>query len=340
MDSLTHITLGACVGELVLGKKLGKKALFWGALSQCLPDIDTFAAVLYPADQAFLIHRGVTHSVLFAIVVGLGLAFAVKRIHRNGHVAFSLLAFFFCFQLLLHDLIDTCNSYGTGLLEPFGHQRFSINLLYVVDPFFTISLLVAALFLIFKSGSNKNRPGWALIALGLSGLYLIIAGINKTYIDHRAEVSFQSQKITPSDYFSTPAPFNCMLWYIVSDADSNYYTGYSSIFDDEKKPIVFEPHPKSYALLNKPADRKVLRDLKAFANGYYTLSQSNDTLFFNVLKFQQIRGWQHRNAPFVFSYPLSAGYNQPLLLQRGRLAEWNMNTFKDYIKRIAGQQER
>ena len=225
MDSLTHITLGACVGELMLGKQLGKKALLWGALSQCLPDIDTFAAVLYPADQAFLIHRGITHSVLFAVAIGLILGLAAKKIHRKTRVAFSLLAFFFCFQLLLHDLLDTCNSYGTGLLEPFSHQRFSINLLYVADPFFTTSLLLAAVFLVFKNVNNKNRPKWALFAICVSAFYLVIAGINKTYIDHRAEASFQSQKITPSNYFSTPAPFNCMLWYIVAEADSSYCTG-------------------------------------------------------------------------------------------------------------------
>lgn len=320
MDSLTHIALGACVGELVLGKKLGKKALFWGALSQALPDVDTIAAVLFPADQAFLIHRGITHSVLFAIVIGLILAFTVKKLHQKTHISFSLLAFFFCFQLLLHDLLDVCNSYGTGLLEPFSHQRFSINLLYVADPFFTIGFVVAALLLVFKSADNKNRATWAALAVFISACYLIIAGINKTYIHHRAELSFRSQKISPSGYFSTPAPFNCMLWYIVADTGNNYYTGYSSIFDDSKKNIVFERHPKNYALLNRPTDPRVLRNLVTFADGYYTLSQSNNGIFLNIIRFEQVRGWEQQNAPFVFSYPLSPGNKPVLLLQHGRLA--------------------
>jgi len=40
MDSLTHLALGACVGEAFFDKKIGKKALLWGALANSLPDID------------------------------------------------------------------------------------------------------------------------------------------------------------------------------------------------------------------------------------------------------------------------------------------------------------
>ena len=137
MDSLTHICLGACVGELLLYKQLGKKALLWGIAAQNLPDIDAIAAIFLPADRAFLIHRGITHSLFFAIVAGLLLAWLAKRVHYKALASFGTLAFFFCFQLLLHDLLDACNSYGTGLLEPFSHQRFSVNLLYVADPLFT-----------------------------------------------------------------------------------------------------------------------------------------------------------------------------------------------------------
>jgi inner membrane protein len=40
MDSITHIALGACMGEAFAGKKLGHKALIWGAVAQSFPDID------------------------------------------------------------------------------------------------------------------------------------------------------------------------------------------------------------------------------------------------------------------------------------------------------------
>ena len=40
MDSLTQIVLGASVGELVLGKKIGNKSILWGAIAGTIPDLD------------------------------------------------------------------------------------------------------------------------------------------------------------------------------------------------------------------------------------------------------------------------------------------------------------
>ncbi|MEO0878023.1 MAG: metal-dependent hydrolase, partial [Bacteroidota bacterium] len=43
MDSLTQITLGAAVGEVVLGKKAGNRAMVWGAIAGTFPDLDILA---------------------------------------------------------------------------------------------------------------------------------------------------------------------------------------------------------------------------------------------------------------------------------------------------------
>ncbi|MDB5133267.1 MAG: inner rane protein, partial [Mucilaginibacter sp.] len=253
-------------------------------------------------------------------------------------VSLPLLMFFFCFQLGLHDLLDVCNSYGTGLLEPFSHRRFSVNLLFVADPLFTISLLGATLVLIFKRSNYKYRMRWALGAIGISVLYLCFAGINKVIINHRAEISFKARHITRNGYFTTPAPFTCMLWYIVAAADSGYYTGYSSVWDDTRQSIDYEMHPETDALLKQAPDKKILHHLLAFADGYYTVTKTDTTFYFNILRFGQVQGWRVSNAPFVFSYPLSGTQGEAILLQKGRLAGWNGNSLKIYIERIAGRQ--
>lgn len=338
MDSLTHITLGACAGEILLGKKLGKKALFWGAFSQSLPDIDTVGSLILPADQSFLFHRGITHSFLFAVIAGIGMAFAVKKLYHKSDLSLPFLIFFFCFQFALHDMLDICNSYGTGLLEPFSHQRFSVNLLFVADPLFTTGLFIATLVLIFKSTGYKYRARWALGAIGVSVFYLCFATFNKIKINKRAEASFDAQHITRKRYFTTPAPFNSILWYIVAAADSGYYTGYSSVWDNAKQPIDYEMHPKNAALLRQIPDKEVSQHLLAFADGYYTVSQNGHALYLNVLRFEQVQGWRVNHAPFVFSYPLSAEHSGAILLQKGRLAGWDGNSLKIYIERIAGKQ--
>ena len=40
MDSLSQLVLGAAVGEAVLGRKLGNKAILWGAIGGTIPDLD------------------------------------------------------------------------------------------------------------------------------------------------------------------------------------------------------------------------------------------------------------------------------------------------------------
>ena len=39
MDSLTHLVLGAAIGEAVLGKKIGRKAMLWGVLADTIPAV-------------------------------------------------------------------------------------------------------------------------------------------------------------------------------------------------------------------------------------------------------------------------------------------------------------
>ena len=62
MDSLTHIVLGASIGEAIAGKRLGKKALVIGAIANSFPDIDIVASFWLPLTKDLLAHRGFTHS--------------------------------------------------------------------------------------------------------------------------------------------------------------------------------------------------------------------------------------------------------------------------------------
>ena len=40
MDSLSQIVLGAAVGEVVLGRRIGNRAMVWGAVAGTIPDMD------------------------------------------------------------------------------------------------------------------------------------------------------------------------------------------------------------------------------------------------------------------------------------------------------------
>jgi inner membrane protein len=84
MDSLTQITLGAAVGEVVLGKKAGNKAMLWGAIGGTLPDLDVFANLAADEISALAFHRAITHSFFFAALAPLVLGWLVHRLYRDG----------------------------------------------------------------------------------------------------------------------------------------------------------------------------------------------------------------------------------------------------------------
>ncbi len=84
MDSLTQITLGAACGEVVLGKKIGNRAMLWGAFGGFLPDLDVIANFFTDEITALAFHRGITHSILFGIVAPFGFAWLVHGLYNRG----------------------------------------------------------------------------------------------------------------------------------------------------------------------------------------------------------------------------------------------------------------
>ncbi|HEY0040641.1 MAG TPA: metal-dependent hydrolase, partial [Flavisolibacter sp.] len=84
MDSLTHIVLGACIGEAIAGKYMDKRAMFYGALAQSVPDIDFVTAFFLHGAENVVAHRGITHSILFGVAATFFLTWLVKNvIHKT-----------------------------------------------------------------------------------------------------------------------------------------------------------------------------------------------------------------------------------------------------------------
>ncbi len=84
MDSLTQLTLGAAVGEAVLGKKVGNRAMVWGAFGGLLPDFDVFARFFTDEITALAFHRGFMHSIVFSILMAFVLGWLVEWLYRSG----------------------------------------------------------------------------------------------------------------------------------------------------------------------------------------------------------------------------------------------------------------
>jgi inner membrane protein len=335
MDSITHIALGACMGEAFLDRKLGKKAMLWGALAQSIPDIDFLASFWMNTSSNLLAHRGFTHSFLFVALIAVFFALIAERWHRPHNVSFKRWLLFFGGVIFIHVFIDAFNNYGVGWFEPFSHRRISFQSIYVADPFFSIWPGIAVLMLIITKHSWKQRKKWWMMGLVMSAVYLLYCIFNKTMINGDVKTILKKQNIQYSRYFTTPTAFQNWLWYVVAGNDSGYYVGFRSVFDS-KKQIDFEYFPRNDHLLDSVEDHEELQKLKRFSQQFYTVEKWNDTLVFNDLRFGQIMGWQDPKGKFVFHYFLKDSADNKLVVQRGRLEGWDKNAFNLLMKRIKG----
>lgn len=335
MDSLTHLALGACMGEAFAGKTVGKKAMLWGALAQSAPDVDFLAVFWTDTTSNLLAHRGFTHSLLFCAIITPFMALLAERWHRPHNISLTKWILFFGTVIFIHIFIDAFNNYGVGWFEPFSHQRISFNAIFVADPFFSVWPGIACVALIYLKRRIRWRKKWWRIGLGLSALYLLYCLINKVKIDSDVKSILQKQQISYTRYFTTPAPFQNWLWYVVAGTDSGYYTGFRSLLDS-KKEISFQYFPRNDYLLKQVQDHEDLKQLLRFSQQYYTAERWGDTLVFNDLRFGQVIGWQDPRGKFAFHYFLHPPADNTLVVQRGRFEGWNRQTARSFLKRIKG----
>lgn len=335
MDSLTHIALGACIGEAFFEKGFGKKAMIWGALAQSIPDIDFVAAFWLNPAENLLAHRGITHSLLFAILIVPAFAFTANAVHRPHNISLKKWLLFFAVEVCVHLFIDGFNNYGVGWFEPFMHQRYSFNAIYVADPFFSIWPAIALVVLILSNSHSDKRKFWWKFGVIIPFIYLAYCSFNKVKIDKEVNEIFATQQVSHDDYFTTPAPLQNWLWFVVAGNDSGYHVGFRSVFDS-KKQIHFQYFPRNDSLLKQATDDDDIKMLLRFSQHHYTMEKWNDTLVFNDLRFGQIVGWQNPREKFVFHYFLKPGADNKYVVQRGRFAKWDWQVVKSFIHRIEG----
>ena len=87
MDSLSQIVLGAAVGEAVLGRRIGNRAMIWGAVAGTIPDMDVLGKYFLSELDNLGFHRGISHSLLFSVLGALVFGWATDQLYRSRHHA-------------------------------------------------------------------------------------------------------------------------------------------------------------------------------------------------------------------------------------------------------------
>lgn len=94
------------------------------------------------------------------IIAGALGAQVVRRPYEGRFIIFYL-------PILVHIFLDLITSYGTQIFFPFTNRRYSLECVFIIDPFYTF-LMVIILYLSVRSKINKKK----IAILGLVWVFL------------------------------------------------------------------------------------------------------------------------------------------------------------------------
>ena len=281
MDSITQIVLGAACGEIALGKKIGNKAILFGAIGGTIPDLDVLIGSLYYSNEidSLAFHRGFMHSILFAILGAFLFGFISSKAYdygslRKGTTNLKDWIWLFFLSIFTHPILDSFTPYGTQLFLPFSDYRVAFNNIAVADPIYTLPFLLCMIITLFYNRKNPTRIRWTKAGLYLSSAYMIFTIGNKLYVDHFFKTSFDKANINYSKFSAQPTILNNVLWYAVAETDKNYTVAFYSIFDKNTKLTKFIDIPKNHTLVD--VNHPDIKKLRWFSNNFYTLSSPNN----------------------------------------------------------------
>lgn len=300
MDSLTQIVLGAAVGEAVLGKKVGNKAMLYGAIAGTIPDLDTFASYFTDTVTATEIHRGFSHSIVFSILFAPVLGWLISKIERKSAATWREWSWLMFWGLFTHPILDSFTTWGTQLFWPL-ETRLAFKSIFVIDPLYTLPFLVFLVLAMRSPRTSKKRRKYNNLGLIVSSIYLLLTLGLKGISYYQFKDALESQEIVYTEIETKPSPFNTILWTANVETDDAFLIGDYSFFDTQ--PIRFMSYPKNHDLLGTLASEEKLQRLIDLTNGWYIISEEKGQLYFHDLRFGVLDPTA-AEPTFVFSYKI------------------------------------
>jgi len=296
MDSLTQIVLGAAVGEAILGKKVGNKAILYGAIAGTIPDLDIFASYFTDTVTTLAIHRGFTHSIIFSVLFAPVFGWIVSRYEK--YKDFKAWAWLFFWAFLTHPILDAHTTWGTQLFWPLD-LRLAFKTIFVVDPLYTLPFLIFLILAMFQKRTSKKRRVYNTLGLTISSIYLGLTFLLKGLAFTKFEDALKFQNIAFEQIDTRPSPLNTILWSANIETNNAYLLANYSFFDT--KEITFETYPKNHELLGDLIKNEKVKRMIAISQGWYTINKIGDKIYFNDLRFGLLN-LESQSQNFVFKY--------------------------------------
>lgn len=291
------------MGEAALGKKIGNKAILYGAIAGTIPDLDVLVSHFTDEVSALAIHRGFTHSLVFSVVFGVIFGWIVSRYEKYKDPKGWIWLFFLAF--VTHSLLDVFTTWGTQFFWPFD-TRLAFKSIFVIDPLYTLPFLLCLIFVMRFKITDVKRKKYNRLGIIISTSYLMLTVILKGITYKQFQKALQAQNIDYSQLDTRPAPLNTMLWSANVDTKSDYLLANYSFFDSQ--PISFTKYPKNHELLGDLIQNKKVQQMIRISKGWYTITKKDGKLYYNDLRFGLL-SMQPNAQNFVFQFLIEKDAN-------------------------------
>lgn len=283
MDSLTQFALGASVALMVTARRHAPRQAAWkialvGGVVGTLPDLDAFID-FGDAISNMVRHRAETHGFFYATLASPLIAYLVSKWLGDSRrfVTWCLAVWLI---LVTHVGLDLLTIYGTQIAQPFNDTAFGVGSLFVIDPLYTLPLILGLVVTIIRSGPKGLR--WNTFGLVFSSAYILWSlGAHQHATDiakKHPPTDDQSMKILVS-----AAPLTTVLWRAVAVTPDVYYEGWYSLLDPEPK-FSWQAYPRNAALIQRYELRQDVARIARFTHGFFRLEEAYGKLFVTDLR--------------------------------------------------------
>ncbi len=281
------------------------QAALAGALIGTLPDLDVFIDEGDPI-RNMVLHRAETHALFWQALAAPVIAGALTLATRTGRL-FARWWLMVMLGLFTHSLLDATTIYGTRLGLPFSDQPFGLGSLFIIDPLYTLPLLLGlALTLLLRSPA---RLRWNTAGLTLSTLYALWSIGAQAHVLDRVRAMPEAQGLPPERILVTPTPFNTILWRVVLVHEDHYQEGFHSLLDPirgSSQGIRFDRHDRRGDLDRRTRSFADANLIRAFSKGFYSLADDG-----RYIRITDLRMGQHPY--FVFAFAFAEHHSEPLV---------------------------
>ena len=218
MDPISQAVLGSSAAQSISKKHIVSAAVL-GCLGGMAPDLDVL--IRSPTDPLLFLeyHRHFTHSLLFIPIGGLICTLVLHQlIGKRRGLSFKQSYVYCTLGYSTHAVLDACTTYGTMLFWPFSDIRIAWNTISVVDPLFTVPILV----LLILSATKKN-PLFARIALIWALLYPCLGLLQHERAIAAGHQLANERGHNPTRLEAKPSFANILVWKVVYEHDNHFY---------------------------------------------------------------------------------------------------------------------